>query len=88
MHLDAEANAAALHKLNDAVAMVAGAIASERMERALADAAKCYVFDVARARGSTPVCRGRAHEGSRRPFDAEQHSDRQRYSPLTATSSF
>jgi hypothetical protein len=44
-----------------------------------------------RARGvhtSVRPGRVRAHEGSPRPFDAEQHSGRQRYSPLTATSSF
>ena len=43
-------------------------------------------FLTSRARGvhtSVRRGRGRAHEGSRRPFDAE-HSDRQRYSPLTA----
>jgi hypothetical protein len=41
---------------------------------------KFYVFDVARV---TPA---RAR-GVTTAFDAEQHSDRQRYSPLTATSS-
>jgi hypothetical protein len=48
-------------------------------------ASKCYVFDVARARGShqrssRARARTRVHDG---PFAAEQHSDRQRYSPLT-----
>ena len=52
---------------------------------------RCYVFDVARARGShqrSSRARACARGFTDGPFAAEQHSNRQRYSPLTATSSF